>query len=182
MRRILLSGGIHEKHLAAGIARRTPGVMAALGHQFPLFLGEDNVAYTRCTRPGLNRLGPIFPKKAHGFRKIIIIAGAVSAVDDAEAVIVTRESQGLVHFLIDQEPVSGAVFHIARAGGQIGANRFGLELADKRGKLMTAAKSDEAAAVGIDAAECVGTLPCRIESRNAAAAAACDTTIVAAGG
>ena len=69
-----------------------------------------------------------------------------------------------------------------RAGGEIGADRLGLELADQRGKLVTAAKSDEAAAVGIDAAECVGTLPCRVESRNAAAAAAGDATIVAAGG
>ena len=104
------------------------------------------------------------------------------AVDDAEEVIVAGESQGLVHFLIEQEPVAGAVFHVVRAGGEIGANRLGLELADERGKLMAAAKSDEAAAVGIDAAEGVGPFPGRVEGRDAAAAAAGDAAIVAAGG
>ena len=135
----------------------------------------------RRARPGLNRLGPIFPNEAHGLGKIFVVAGDVPAVDDAEEVIVAGKSQGLVHFLIEQEPVAGAVFHVVRAGGEIGADRLGLELADQRGKLVTAAKSDEAAAVGIDAAEGVGTFPGGVEGRNAAAAAAGDATIVAAG-
>ena len=177
----LVVGGIDKKDFAAGIAGRSAGIMAILGDQLPGFIGQEDVAHARGARSGFDRLGPIFPKITHRFLIMLVKAGAMPAIDDPKCVVVAGKPQGFVHFLIEQEPVAGAVLHVVRAGGQIGADRFGFELADQRGKLVAAAKSDEAAAVGINAAEGVGTLPGGVEGRDAAAAHPGDTAIVAVG-
>ena len=133
----------------------------------------------RSGRPG--PAGPTFPEEAHRFLEIVVIPRDVPAVDDAERVVIARELQCLVHFLVEQVPVSGAVFHVPHAGGEKGANGLCLELANEGGKLVPAAKGDETAAVGVDAAESVGTLPRRVKRRDPAAAAAGDAAIIAAG-
>ena len=105
---------LHEKHLAAGVARRPAGVVAVLRPPVATFHPGRMMSRTRgALGPACTGSRPIFPEIAHRFPEIIVIAGDVPAVDDPEEVVVTGKSQGLVHFLIEQEPVAGAVFHVA---------------------------------------------------------------------
>ena len=113
---------------------------------------------------------------------MVHVAGDVAAVDDAELVVVAGELQGLVHLLVEQEPVAGRVLHVARPGGEEGADRLRLELADHRGELVAAAERHPAPAGRIHPAERLGPVPRGGERRDAAAAAAGDAAVVAVGG
>ena len=118
---------VDEKHLAFAIASRRARGLKVAGGQLPVLMRDKDLLPRR--RWGLPaRARPAAPEVRHGLLVVFHITGYVSAVDDAELVVVTRELEGFVHFLIEQEPVAGGVLHVAHAGGEKRSDRLGLEL------------------------------------------------------
>ena len=173
---------ISKKHLAVRIACWTTGALKALGQKLPAFTGNNDLLRTRSARSCFHALRPALPQKGHRFQKVLTIARHMAALNAAKLIVIAREFQRLVHLQVDQVPVARAVFHVMSRRGQVGADRLRFKLAHHRGEFMPAAKRHPASARRIHAAEGLRPVPRRREGRNAAAATARDTAVVAISG
>ena len=170
---------VGKKHLAAGVARRTSGALEAFGNGLPSLPGHQDLLGTGRTGACLHPVGPAFPEVGHAFAVIFHVSGDMASIDDAELVVVAGKRECLVNLLIEQKPIARHIFHVLHPGGHEGADRFCLELANHRRKLMATAEGHKAAARAIHPAEGIRTVPGRRECRDPSAAATGQAAVIA---